>query len=89
MRDKEGNFNSYVFRYNSAKKHDKVLIKDENIHEVIKAKTIFIPIVNCSKIYYYKERYGSIWNLIQMLIIEKQVETAPKPESNIYTQYGF
>ena len=89
LRDKEGNFNSYVFRYNSAKKHDKVLIKDENIHEVIKAKTIFIPIVNCSKIYYYKERYGSIWNLIQMLIIEKQVETAPKPESNVYTQYGF
>ncbi len=87
QRDKEGNFNSYFFKYNSAKKHDKLLIKDENINNTLKQGTIFIPTINCSKIYYYKDKFGSIWNIVQMLIIET-FENKIK-ENNIYTQYSF
>ncbi len=86
QRDKEGNFNSYVFSYNTSKKHDKILVKDENINDVIKPKTIFIPIINCSKIYFYKDRYGSIWNLVQMLIIDVN---KPKVVDDVYTKYAF
>ena len=84
MRNKEGDFNSYLFKYNPNKKHEKVLLKEENIHDIIKKGIVFIPTVNCSKIYYYKENYGSVWNIIQMLIIEKQ-----KTTNSVYTSYGF
>jgi hypothetical protein len=96
QRDKEGNFNSYFFKYNSAKKHDKILIKDENIHEILKPGTIFIPTINCSKIYYYKDKYGSVWNMIQMLIINTSENKSSdnnnnnnNNNNNIYTQYSF
>ena len=98
QRDKEGTFNSYVFKYNNAKKHDKILLKDENISNVIKQRTVFIPTVNCSKIYFYKDKYGSIWNIVQMLIIEKENDTNNSNGSNgsngnnvnnVYNMYGF
>jgi hypothetical protein len=91
QRSKDGNFNSYFFKYNSAKKHDKLLIKDENINDILKYGTIFIPTINCSKIYYYKDKYGSVWNLVQMLIIDTP-ENKPGNNnvSNVYTtQYSF
>lgn len=86
LRDKEGNFNSYVFKYNSGKKHEKILLKDENIYDVVKQGTMFIPTINCSKIYFYKEKFGSIWNIVQMLTIEK---TEKKSDNNVYTAYSF
>jgi hypothetical protein len=85
QRDKEGNFNSYFFKYNTAKKHDKILIKDENINSTLRQGTVFIPTINCSKIYYYNEKYGSLWNIVQMLIIpETKIQ-----DNSIYTQYSF
>lgn len=89
QRDKEGTFNSYVFKYSNVKKHDKMLLKDENIFNILKSGTVFIPTINCSKIYYYKEKYGSIWNVVQMLIIEKENNVNNNTKDNVYNTYSF
>jgi len=78
-RDKNGNFDCFIF------KHDKTKIKidETNIEDVISKGKIFKCIVECSKLWYFKEKVGSIWNIVQLKFVDLKVlnennaETSP------------
>jgi hypothetical protein len=61
-RDKNGNFKSVVFN----EKKEKVMITDSNIEEVLHKRKVFLGIIECTKIWFFKGRFGSQWELTQM-----------------------
>lgn len=67
-RDKNGNFESFVF--NHAK--DKIKICEDNIETYLKRGTPFKCIIECSKVWLYNGKIGSIWNINQLKISEKK-----------------
>jgi hypothetical protein len=65
-RDKNGNFDFVIF--DESKK--KIKIDDSNIEEVLTKGKNFKCIIECSKIWTYKNRIGTTWNVIQMRFCE-------------------
>jgi hypothetical protein len=77
-RDKNGNFESFLF---DAEKQ-KIKINEGNVEEVLKKGKIFKCIIECSKIWYYKEKVGSIWNIVQLKFADTKMVT--QNNSNVY-----
>jgi hypothetical protein len=84
-RDKNGNFDCFVF--NSDK--TKIKINEGNIEEVLTKGKFFKCIIECSKLWYFKEKVGSIWNIVQLKFTDVKVPTQSVENlenmENIYT----
>lgn len=65
-RDTRGNFDYVIFNENK----EKVDITDDNIEEVLYKRIIFKSIIECGKVWYYKGRFGTTWNLKQLKFVE-------------------
>lgn len=68
-RDKNGNFQSFIFDNNK----DKIKISDNNIEEVVSKGKVFKCIIECAKLWYYNGKIGSIWNVVQLKFNEAKV----------------
>jgi len=69
QRDRNGNFQSFVFDTNK----DKIKISDSNIEELLSKGKVFKCIIECSKLWCFKGKIGSIWTINQLKFIEKRV----------------
>ena len=61
-RDRNGNFDSFVFDHAKTK----IKLSDSNICDILSKGKIFKSIIECSKIWYYNGKVGSMWNIIQL-----------------------
>jgi hypothetical protein len=61
-RDKNGNFQSFLFDENK----DKIKVEEKNIEALLTKGKTFRTIVECSKIWFYNGKVGSIWNIVQL-----------------------
>ena len=68
-RDKNGNFDFVLFSENK----DKVPVDDKNIEDIFCKGTSFKGIIECSKLWYYKGKFGSTWNLVQLRFSPKGI----------------
>jgi hypothetical protein len=84
VRDKNGNFESFIFNENK----EKIKIDEDNINEVLSKRKIFKCIIECAKIWYYNGKVGSIWNINQLKFSNKALdmpeETNTNANDNIY-----
>ncbi len=91
-RDKNGNFESFVFDI----KKDKISINENNIEDILCKGKIFKSIIECVKIWCYNGKIGSIWKIVQLKFSEKELENLKtnsqylnndnNDKSKIYTQ---
>lgn len=70
VRDKNGNFESFIFNENK----EKIKIDEKNIEEVLAKRKIFKCIIECAKIWYYNGKVGSIWNINQLKFSNKLLD---------------
>lgn len=61
-RDKNGNFDCFIFSNDKSK----IKINDSNVEETLTKGKIFKCIIECSKLWYFKEKVGSMWNIVQL-----------------------
>jgi hypothetical protein len=73
-RDTKGNFDYVIFNENK----EKVTITDNNIEEVLCKGKIFKGIIECGKIWYFKGRFGTTWNLKQLKFVENNIVNRPQ-----------
>lgn len=66
-RDKNGNFESFIFDENK----QKIKIDENNINEVLKKGKCFKVIMECVKVWYYNGKVGSIWKIVQLKLSER------------------
>jgi hypothetical protein len=70
VRDKNGNFESFIFNENK----EKIKIDEKNIEEILAKRKIFKCIIECAKIWYYNGKVGSIWNINQLKFSNKLLD---------------
>jgi predicted transcriptional regulator len=73
-RDKNGNFDFVIFDENK----EKIRITDSNIESILTKGKTFVAILECNKIWYYKEKFGISWNIIQGRFNKKKEKEAEK-----------
>lgn len=87
-RDKNGNFESFIFNENK----QKVKIDENNIDTILSKGKTFKTIIECVKVWYYNGKVGSIWKIVQLKFSERtfnkqdseeEKEGSPK---NVYNQ---
>jgi len=78
-RDRNGNFQSFIFDTNK----DKIKINDNNIESVISKGKVFKCIIECAKLWVYNGKVGSIWNIVQLKFNENKIE---KVQENVYNE---
>lgn len=61
-RDKNGNFTSFVFNENK----ESVKIDEGNVSDVLVKGKVFKTIIECSKVWLYNGRVGTIWHIDQL-----------------------
>lgn len=87
LRDKNGNFQSFVFDCNK----EKIKLGENNIEEVLCKGKVFKCIIECSKVWFFNGRIGSTWSVVQLKFNEKKVyennnnDTNGNSVSNMYT----
>jgi hypothetical protein len=79
-RDKNGNFESVIFDENK----NKIKLDESNIDSVLSRGKIYKCIIECSKIWAYNGRIGSIWNIVQLKFSDKYNNN--KTETEIETE---
>lgn len=81
-RDRNGNFESFVFDENK----QKVPIDENNIETVLCKGKTFKTIIECSKVWYYNGKVGSIWKVVQLKFSERTVSNEPEENTgeNVY-----
>ena len=85
-RDKNGNFESFVFD----ERKQKIRLDESNIETVLSKAKIFKCIIECSKLWYYNGKVGSIWNIVQLKFSEKSINTTSNDtKDNVYTQLAI
>lgn len=73
-RDKHGNFESFVFDNQKAK----VEVSEDNLTEIIPRGQRFKSIIECSKVWYFNGKVGSMWNIVQLKLGAKAEKSPPK-----------
>lgn len=81
-RDRNGNFESFVFDENK----QKVKIDENNIESILCKGKTFKTIIECVKVWYYNGKVGSIWKVVQLKFSERTVSNDPVENSteNVY-----
>lgn len=69
VRDKNGNFLSFVFDNDK----NKIKLTEKNIEELLCKGKVFKCIIECSKVWYFNGKVGTIWNIVQLKFNEKKV----------------
>lgn len=69
-RDKNGNFESFVFDENKKK----IRVTESIIEELLTRGKTFKCIVECSKIWVFNGKIGSMWNVVQLKLSEEKRE---------------
>lgn len=69
-RDKNGNFTFFAFDENKGK----IKITESNIENVLSKGVVFKGIVECQKVWLYKGKVGTIWNLVQMKMCKEFIK---------------
>lgn len=64
-RDNNGNFTTQFFD----EKSEKIIVDENNIETILTKKTMFKCIITCSKVWYYQNKIGSIWNIVQLKLV--------------------
>lgn len=70
-RDKNGNFESVLFDQNKKK----IRISEESIDEILPRGKTFKCIIECSKVWVFNGKIGSMWNIVQLKLSEQQKQT--------------
>lgn len=91
-RDKNGNFESFIFDINK----EKIPISENNIEEILSKGKVFRAIIECVKVWVYNGKVGSIWKVVQLKFSEKEPDNNVKSnvvntdnnneKPNVYTQ---
>lgn len=87
-RDKNGNFESFIFNENK----EKVKIDENNIETILSKGKTFKTIIECVKVWYYNGKVGSIWKIVQLKFSERtftRQDSEKEEESstkNVYNQ---
>lgn len=86
-RDKNGNFESFIFDENK----QKISIDEENIDEILSRGKTFKAIIECSKVWYFNGKVGSIWKVVQLKFSDKNKEentnqTFHQSDANVYNK---
>jgi hypothetical protein len=74
-RDKNGNFESFIFDENK----QKIKITENNIDTILSKGKCFKTIIECVKVWYYNGKVGSIWKIVQLKLSERSL---PKKEDS-------
>jgi hypothetical protein len=77
-RDKNGNFQSFLF----SESKEKVKLDEKNIELLLSKGKTFRTIIECSKVWNYNGKVGSIWNLVQLRFSEYKKEVVE--EKSVY-----
>lgn len=75
-RDTKGNFDFVVFDETK----NKITVDDSTIEQVLCKGKIYKGIIECSKIWYYKGKFGTTWNFKQLKFVENNVQPHSKQE---------
>lgn len=78
VRDKNGNFISFVFDENK----EKIKIDESNIDTILSKGKIFKCIIECSKIWCYNGKVGSLWNILQLRFSKNNEKTITQNGNN-------
>lgn len=80
-RDKNGNFESFIFDENKKK----IRASESVIDNILPRGKTFKCIIECSKVWVFNGKIGSMWNVVQLKLGEEQNNTAS--ENNVdYTK---
>jgi len=71
-RDKNGNFDFVIF---NTQKEQLVINSDDKLSENLCKGKIFKGIIQCAKIWYFKGRFGTTWDLTQLKFVENTSNT--------------
>jgi hypothetical protein len=77
QRDTHGNFKTLVFDSNKKK----IALNESNIEELFKKGALFKVVAINKKIWYYADKVGTIWDLDQVLLVDKSDENDSKQDS--------
>jgi len=80
-RDKNGNFESFIFD----EIKQKVPIHENNITEILCKGKTFKAIIECVKVWYYNGKVGSIWKVVQLKFAERIVSDNSNANTNANT----
>lgn len=78
VRDRNGNFSSFMFDVNK----EKIKVGENNIDEILAKGKIFKCIMECAKIWSYNGKIGTIWNIEQLKFDERPVSNT---QTNVYS----
>ena len=98
-RDTNGNFTTQFFDENS----QKIIVDESNIETILSKKSTFKTIVGCSKVYFYQNKVGCIWEILQLKMVpyKKIIDDSSESlsddscssnnssKNNIYTQISL
>ena len=76
-RDKNGNFESFVFD----NQKNKITLNENDLLQTIPKGQRFKSIIECTKVWYYNGKVGSIWNIVQLKLGAKEVKTSPQKDT--------
>jgi hypothetical protein len=77
-RDKNGNFSSLVFDENK----NSIEIDEGNVSDVLVKGKTFKAIIECSKVWLYNGKVGSIWNIDQLRIADNTKTKTNQTDTN-------
>lgn len=81
-RDKNGNFDFVLFDENK----EKIKLNDNNIESILTKGKTFVGIIECGKIWYYNNKFGITWNLIQSRFSKKKDAQEPDETGQVTSQ---
>ena len=100
-RDTNGNFTTQFFDENS----NKIIVDEKNIETLLTKKSTFKTIIKCSKVYFYQNKVGCMWDISQLKIypytvkkeinddsddsIDESCSSTSSNKNNIYTQMSL
>jgi hypothetical protein len=84
-RDKNGNFDCFIFNNDKSK----IKINESNIEEILVKGKIFKCIIECSKLWYFKEKVGSMWQIDQLKFVDiKMTDTTTNNIGTVEQMYN-
>jgi len=80
VRDRNGNFESFFFDESK----NKIKVSEDNVEDVLSKGKNFKCIVECSKIWCYNGKIGSIWNIVQCKFSKQAYKSPGHSEPSTY-----
>lgn len=81
-RDKNGNFTSFAFDESK----NSIKIDEGNVADVLVKGKAFKAIIECSKLWFYNGKVGSIWNIEQLRFADSSKAKLNQVNQSMYTE---